>query len=104
MKENQPAAQISAKHSIFFQMAPYTINLVMNLFGAGGNRSRGLSNLGGEIVSRHSHHGCATRNDLKEQRPIQRLDKFHKSGNLCPGCQIILSTNLLIADSNNAIN
>ena len=39
MQENQPAAQIAPKHSIFSQMAPY----VMNRFGAGGNRSRGLS-------------------------------------------------------------
>ena len=40
MQENQPAAQIAAKHSIFPQMAPL---YVMNLLGAGGNRSRGLS-------------------------------------------------------------
>ena len=39
MQENQQAAQIAAKHNIFSRMAPY----VMNLFGAGGNRSRGLS-------------------------------------------------------------
>ena len=40
MQENQPAAQIPAKHSIFFQMAPL---YVMNLIGADGNRSRDLS-------------------------------------------------------------
>ena len=39
MQENQQAAQIAAEHSIIPQMAPY----VMNLLGAGGNRSRGLS-------------------------------------------------------------
>ena len=70
MQENQPAAQIAARHSIFSQMAPYNWkascgtdvlyvihkyvykkiknkkiknNYVMNLLGAGGNRSRVLS-------------------------------------------------------------
>ena len=40
MQENQPAAQIAAKHNIF---SHHGAIYGMNLFGAGGNRSRGLS-------------------------------------------------------------
>ena len=59
MQENQLAAQIAARHNIFPQMALYMI-YVMNLFGAGGNRSR-VSHLGGEIVS---HNTTEARQDL----------------------------------------
>ena len=38
MQKNQPAVQIAAKHSLSSDGAIY----VMNLLGAGGNRSRGL--------------------------------------------------------------
>ena len=39
MQENQPAAQIAAKQ----YLSSHGVIYVMNLFGAGGNRSRGLS-------------------------------------------------------------
>ena len=52
MQENQPAAQIAAKHNIFSSDGAI---YVMNLLGAGGNQSRGLlSRLGGEIVSHNT--------------------------------------------------
>ena len=54
MQENQPAAQIAARHNIFPQMEPYMSCIFLVLVGI----DPGVSRLGGEIVT-VSHHGCA---------------------------------------------
>ena len=54
MQENQPAAQIAARHNIFPQMKPYMSCIFLVLVGFDPRVSR----LGGEIVT-VSHHGCA---------------------------------------------
>ena len=50
MQENQRAAQIAAKHSIFPQMAPYMSWIFKVLVGI----DPGVSHLGGEIVSHNT--------------------------------------------------
>ena len=50
MQENQPAAQIAAKHNIFSRMAPYMSWIFLVLVGI----DPGVSRLGGEIVSHNT--------------------------------------------------
>ena len=50
MQENQPAAQIAAKHNIFPQMAPYMLCIFLVLVGIDPRVSR----LGSEIVSHNT--------------------------------------------------
>ena len=50
MQENQPAAQIAAKHNIFSCMEPYMSWIFLVLVGI----DPGVSRLGGEIVSHNT--------------------------------------------------
>ena len=50
LQENQPAAQIAAKHNIFSRMAPYMLWIFLVLVGI----DPGVSHLGGEIASHNT--------------------------------------------------
>ena len=56
MQENQPAAQIAARHDIFPQMAPYMSWIFLVLMGI----DPGVSHLGSEIVSHNTMDRCVT--------------------------------------------